>query len=204
MQGREKNRTAMKFLVHCTHFLTRLHSAHSINFTQLVDLVVSCGVRKLQVFIENASWNAVYTSQGAEADLIETLGTWVEESILKMLQKASVCSVMADECSVITAVEELSVFCHWEEDGTPVECFLDIVSLKADAESTYLALVKCIKDKKSSVGNIVGMCFDGAAKASYTALVVSLESSYQNSHTSEALGLYKALSKFTTIAAIYL
>ena len=55
---------------------------------------------------------------------------------------------MADECTDITSVEELSVFCHREEDGTPVECFLDIVPLKkADAKSIYLALVKCIKDK---------------------------------------------------------
>ena len=58
---------------------------------------------------------------------------------------------MADEFTDITAGEELSVFCRWEEDGTPVECFLDIVPLKgADAESIYLALVKCIKDKKYS------------------------------------------------------
>ena len=56
-------------------------------------------------------------------DFIEVPGTWVEESILKRLQKASVFSVMADECTDIMAVEELSVFCHWEEDGTPVECF---------------------------------------------------------------------------------
>ena len=74
---------------------------------------------------------------------------------------------MADECTDITEVEELSVFCHWEEDGTPVECFLDIVPLKrADAESIYLALVKCIKDKHLQVGNIVGMGFDGAASFS--------------------------------------
>ena len=31
---------------------------------------------------------------------------------------------------------------------------------KADAESIYLALVKCIKDKNLQVGNIVGMGFD--------------------------------------------
>ena len=213
---------------------------------------------------------------------------------------------MADECTDIMAVEELSVFCRWEEDGTPVECFLDIVPLKkADAESIYLALVKCIKDKNLQVGNIAGMGVDGAAifsgketgwcssktketystcstcplslsppalgcvqaansttgikhvcttlttpwkyfkyspkraeslkeiqhvlnlpemkvikpsdtrwlarewcvkavKASYTALVVTLGSNYQNFYAPEALGLYKALSKSTTIAAIYL
>ena len=42
-----------------------------------------------------------------------------------------------------------------------------------------------------------------AVKVSYTALVVTLDSNYQNFHAPEALGLYKALSKFTTIAAIY-
>ena len=56
----------------------------------------------------------------------------VKESILKRLQKASV-FVMAD----ITAVEELSVFCRWEEGGSWI--FLDIVLLKkTDAESIYL------------------------------------------------------------------
>ena len=44
------------------------------------------------------------------------------------------------------AVEELSVFCHWEEDGTPVECLLDIVPLKkADTDSIYLVHVSVSK-----------------------------------------------------------
>ena len=43
-----------------------------------------------------------------------------------------------------------------------------------------------------------------ALKASYTALVVSLESNYHNYHAPEAFGLHKVLSKSTTIAAIYL
>ena len=38
----------------------------------------------------------------------------------------------------------------------------------------------------------------------YAALVVTLDINYQNLYAPEALGLYKALSKFTTIAAIYL
>ena len=86
----EKNRAAMKSLVCCTHFLIQHHSAHSTNFTRLVDLVLSCGARELQVFVENVSRNAVYTSQGAVADFIKALGTWVEEPLLKLFQKASV------------------------------------------------------------------------------------------------------------------
>ena len=80
---RQKNRAAMKSLVHCTHFLNRHHIAHSTNFTELVDLVVSCGATELQAFIENASSNATYTSRGAVVDFIEALRIWVEESILK-------------------------------------------------------------------------------------------------------------------------
>ena len=75
---------------------------------------MSYGVRELQVFVENASRNAVYISRGAVVHLIEALGTWVEESILKRLQKASVFNVMEDECTDITAMEELSFFFHWE------------------------------------------------------------------------------------------
>ena len=70
MQEREKNRAAMKSLVRCTHFLTQRHIAHSTNFTQLVDIVLSCGARELQVFIGNASRNAVYTSWGVVVDFI--------------------------------------------------------------------------------------------------------------------------------------
>ena len=43
-----------------------------------------------------------------------------------------------------------------------------------------------------------------AVKLSYTALVFTLDSDYQNFHAPEALGLYKTLCKFTTIAVIYL
>ena len=78
MQERE-NRAAMKSLVRCTHFLTWHHIAHSNNFTQLVDLVMSCGAREFQVFVEIASRNTVYTSRGPVVDFIEALGTWIKE-----------------------------------------------------------------------------------------------------------------------------
>ena len=47
MVGREKNRNAIKALMRCTHFLTHHHIAHTTNFSQLVNLVVSCGAREL-------------------------------------------------------------------------------------------------------------------------------------------------------------
>ena len=93
----------------------------------MVDLVVSCGSRELQVFLDNATKNAVYTSRRAVTDFIEALAKWVEESTLKRLQSVPFFSVMADECTDVTTIEELSVFCRWEESGVPVECFLEII-----------------------------------------------------------------------------
>ena len=71
---------------------------------------------------------------------------------------------MADECTSVSTVKELSVFCRWEEDGVPVECFLEIVPLKkADAETIYSILIECLKRKNLQVGRIVRLEFDGAA-----------------------------------------
>ena len=71
---------------------------------------------------------------------------------------------MANECTDITTVEELSVFCHWEEGGIPNECFLDIGPLKtADAERICSALLTCLRDNNLQVGKIVGIEFDGAS-----------------------------------------
>ena len=163
-QERMRNRAAIKSLIRCTHFLARQHIAHTTNFSKLVDLVVSCGGEDLKYFMEKTGRNAMYTSHVAVVEFVQALGTWVEESILKRLQQASHYSIMADECTDITTVEEMSVFCRWEEKGIPEEHFLEIVHLRqANAESIFSALVECLKEKKLQINRIVGMDFDGAS-----------------------------------------
>lgn len=118
---RIKNRAAIKSLIRCTHFLTRQHIPHTTNFDKLVDLIVACGGEDLKYFLENAGRNAMYTSHIAVVEFIEALGMWVEESLLNRLKKAFYYSIMANECTDVTTIEELSGFCRWEEDGLPVE-----------------------------------------------------------------------------------
>lgn len=84
---RLKNRAAIKSLLCCTHFLARHHIAHTTNFSDLVDLVVSCGGEDLRYFLEKAGKNTTYTSKDAVVDFVETIGLWVEESLLKRLVK---------------------------------------------------------------------------------------------------------------------
>ena len=91
--------------------------------------------------------NAVYTSHIAVVEFVEALGTWVEESTVKRLQKAPYYSIMVDECTDIGCIEELSLLCRWEEDGVPEEYFLEIIHLKkSDAASLYSALIECLKE----------------------------------------------------------
>ncbi len=163
-EERLKNRAAVKSLMRCTHFLVRNHMAHTTNFEKLVDLVVSCGGDTLAYFMANTAKNAAYTSHVAVVEFVEALGTWVEECTLKRLQKAPYYSIMADECTDIACIEELSLFCRWEEDGIPEEHFLEIIHLKkSDATSIYSALIECLKEKNLQVNKIIGMGFDGAS-----------------------------------------
>ncbi len=64
-------------------------------------------------------------------------------------QAKRICSSSTGDAGTdIATMEELSVFCRWEESGHSEEHFMEIVYLKqANAESIYSALVEFLKDK---------------------------------------------------------
>jgi hypothetical protein len=97
--------------------------SYTTNFKELVDLIVKCGGEGLKQFIESAGRNAMYTSKDSVVEFVEAIGLWVEEALVKRIQQAPFYSLMADECTDISTVEELSIFCRWVEDGVPVEHF---------------------------------------------------------------------------------
>jgi len=82
-----------------------------------VDLVVSCGGENLKYFPEKAGKNAIHTSKDAVIDFVETIGQWIEENFLKRLHQAEYFSLLADKCTDISTIEELSVVIHWVENG---------------------------------------------------------------------------------------
>ncbi len=123
-QQRLQKRKVIKPLFRCTHFLAHQHIAHTINFDKLVKMVVSCGGETLQTFLDRAGGNAIYTSKMAVVEFV--LGTWVEESLLKWLHKAPFFSIMADECTDVTNVEELiclSLGGEWCQKNTSLKLY---------------------------------------------------------------------------------
>ena len=95
---------------------------------------------------------------------MNALGTWVEESLLKWFIRHPFFSIMADECTDVTTIEELTISCRRVESGVPEEHFIEILHLKnANAESIYSALVEYYREKNIQLGRLIGMGFNGAA-----------------------------------------
>ena len=111
------NRAAVKTFFRCAHFLDRQHIPHTTDFEKLVELVVLFGGADLKSFLDRTGGKAVYTSYIAVVEFKEALGTWVEEFLLKRLHQASCFSIMADECTDVATIEEMSGFCRWDEEG---------------------------------------------------------------------------------------
>ena len=78
----------------------------------MINLIVSCGGKDLEEFVHQADKNAFYTSSDAVTDFLEAIGIWVDESLVNRLLDAQYFSLMADECTDIATIEELSIFCH--------------------------------------------------------------------------------------------
>ena len=95
---------------------------------------------------------------------------------------------------VYTTLTTLWKYFHYSPKRTQplkeIQDMLELPELKVikPSDTCWLAHQRCVK----------------AVKASYTALVVTLDSNYLNFYEPEALGIYKASSKFSTIAAVYL
>jgi len=72
--------------------------------------------------------------------------------------------LLADECTDISTIEELSAIICWVENGLPVEHLIKLVPLrKPDASTIYETLTDYRKKKGLVIGNMIGMGFDGAA-----------------------------------------
>ena len=78
-----------------------------------------CGGETLQTLLDRAGGNATYTSKMAVVECVNALETWVEESLLKWLIRHPFFSIMADECTDVTTIEELTICCRWVESGVP-------------------------------------------------------------------------------------
>ena len=68
-----------------------------------------------------------------------------DELQVNRLLDAPFFSLMADECTSIATVLELSLFCRWVENISPMEHFMRILSLKK-GNVLDLTVISCLVD----------------------------------------------------------
>ena len=74
-----------------------------------------CG-EDLKIFLERTGRNAVCTSYVSVVEFMDALRTWVEEFLLKLLCQASCFSIMADECTDVSTIEDMFIYCRVAEE----------------------------------------------------------------------------------------
>ena len=93
------------------------HVAHTTNYDDLVSLMINCGAQPLSDIAKEAADNATYRSASTVIGFIEAIGVWVEEGLIRRLQQAPYYTLMADECTDVSTLEGMSIFCRWGENG---------------------------------------------------------------------------------------
>ena len=162
---RDENRMVLKKLLRCTYYLAKNRIAHTTNFADLVELVIACGADDLQRFVhDEVRRNAKYTSTTATTDFIAAIAHWVEEGLLQSLKESPYFTLMGDECTDVTTMEELSLCFRWIRAGKPVEHFLEVIHVKkTNAETLTSTITTYLRDKGIDIRRMRGMGFDGAA-----------------------------------------
>ena len=107
---RQKNRTAIKSLICCTHFLARNHIAHTTNFDKLVDLVVACGGENLKNCWEEGT---VYIKSSC-CGVTRCYWDLGRRNTVKATPSST---VLFYQCTDVSTIEELSIYCCWIENG---------------------------------------------------------------------------------------
>ena len=69
---------------------------------------------------------------------------------VKQFHKAPFFSIMADECTDVTTIEELTSCCRWVESGVPEEHFIEIFPLKK-ANAELFCISGVLQGKEHSV-----------------------------------------------------
>ena len=119
--------------------------------------------------LQFAKKNASYLSPVIQNELIALAGLEVKESILKDVRSAGRFSVMADECTDVATLEQMSMCIRFVDESTPDqpqvrEEFVGFVQLdRTSAAFISEAILQFLKDCNLNISNLRGQGYDGAS-----------------------------------------
>lgn len=182
---RQKNREIIFRLIEVTLYLARqglafrgrdeiLLSSNRGNFLQLVDLLAqSDSVLKLHLDVikekqaSNKKSQVSLLSNRTQNDLIKALAIYVKRAIQKEVREASIFSIMLDETTDVSHIEQVSFVVRYVHDMTIKERFLQLSDVQSTTgEALETLVMKLLEENELKVEDIRGQGYDGAANMS--------------------------------------
>ena len=123
----------------------------------------------LKRHIEHGKRNATYRSPDIQNELIDLCGMEIKDKILDDVRSARWFAVMADECTDVSTLEQMSMCFRFVDESKHHqpeirEEFVGFVKLqKADADTIYKEIMEFIRDCNLDVANLRGQGYDGAS-----------------------------------------
>ena len=136
------------------------------NFLELVRFRVETD-EKLRKHLENSPKNAQYTSKAIQNELINIIGSHIWTSILEKIKQAKFFSVIADEVTNTSNLEQLPICLRYVFDSKIKEVFIDFVAVERITGKVLAeAIINCLTNWGLSLRDLRGQCYDGSANMS--------------------------------------
>ena len=136
------------------------------NFLELVRFRAETD-EKLRKHLANSPKNARYTSKTIQNELINIIGSRIRTGILEEIKQAKFFSVIADEVTDTSNLEQLSICLRYVLDSNIREVFVDFVAVERITGKVLAeAIINCLTAWGLSLRDLRGQCYDGSANMS--------------------------------------
>ena len=136
------------------------------NFIALLSFRIDAGDSVLENHLSTAAWNATYTSNTIQNQIISILADQVRQSIISSVKAAKWFSVIADEVTDVSNKEQLSIVLRYV-DSTTLLVREDLVGfVECDTSISWCALAAMITSTLEELGldleHLCRQAYDGA------------------------------------------
>ena len=157
------NKGAIKIAMECLYWLVKAEVPHMSLYASMLEAVKFMGCDKLNHLHHGE--NAKYTSHRITEEFFQVLGDQIETVELENLLKSSFYSIMIDESTDISVINEMVIYGRYIDSSAIVKTsFLKIVQLtNGTADTIEEALLGFLSDKSIPLSRLVGFGSDGAS-----------------------------------------
>ena len=138
------------------------------NFQALLNFRVEAGDKVLANHFANGPRNATYRSKTIQNEIIEVLGTYIQDKIVAEINEAGAFSLLADEASDSSNKEQLPLVLRFADKERNVREFFGFYECEDGVTGQAIAtlILKPVQELGLSMDFDKGQCYDGAGNMS--------------------------------------